>query len=33
MKKVTVVVRGITAGAVGSVLARASSSFDQGLAS
>ncbi len=32
MKKVTVVVRGITNGAVGSVLARAASSFDQGLA-
>ena len=32
MKKVTVVVRGITAGTVGGVMARASSSFDQGWA-
>jgi hypothetical protein len=32
MKNVTVVVRGITNGSVGNVLARASSSFDQGLA-
>ena len=32
MKSVTVVVRGITAGTPGNVLARASSSFDQGLA-
>ena len=32
MKQVTVVVRGITDGTVGTVLARASSSFDQGLA-
>jgi prepilin-type N-terminal cleavage/methylation domain-containing protein len=32
MKQVTVVVRGITAGTVGGVMARASSSFDQGWA-
>jgi prepilin-type N-terminal cleavage/methylation domain-containing protein len=32
LKKVTVVVRGITNGTVGDVLARASSSFDQGTA-
>jgi prepilin-type N-terminal cleavage/methylation domain-containing protein len=32
LKKVTVVVRKVTAGTVGSVLARASSSFDQGWA-
>ena len=32
LKQVTVVVRGITAGTVGGVLARASSSFDQGWA-
>jgi prepilin-type N-terminal cleavage/methylation domain-containing protein len=32
MKKVTVVIRGITNGSVGTVLARAASSFDQGLA-
>ena len=32
MKKVTVVVRKVTAGTVGTVLARASSSFDQGWA-
>jgi prepilin-type N-terminal cleavage/methylation domain-containing protein len=33
LKKVTVVVHGITAGAVGGVLARAASSFDEALAS
>jgi hypothetical protein len=32
LKKVTVVVRKVTAGTVGTVLARASSSFDQGWA-
>jgi hypothetical protein len=32
MKKVTVVVRRVTAGTVGTVLARASSTFDQGWA-